>query len=1097
MEIETNITENKIYCLTETQQKYDRLSISQGIAKIESHRENKDKKGGGLMILYKENQTEIEKIETKQKDILYAKCKIATLEIKIVLVYFSTGNSEDDKRRDEKIRKECEDIIQNCSDGEKLIVLGDFNGHIGFIGYQKIDRNGKMILEWMNDFNLILLNGDEKCEGQHTWTRNDQKSTIDYVLMNNNAYHIYESMKIDEEREEMDISDHNLTTVLLKSTEKHDFAKDSWEEIVYYSKKKEDLYIFTKEMEKELLSTEINKIEDMNKLMNKVKEEKLIRTYKRKKGEENQIKEQPWVNEEIRKGIKQRKEFNRRKRNENNTTKKTELEEKYKQKKYEVQRMIKEQITIHEKKETKEIKENKSTKLWDNINKLRNINNKKNENIEIYNDEGEKLSKEEAKEDITKYWGTIYKRHENKIETVWDEQSRKEYMYMQNQKRNGGLESQINDVNIPKELREHFDMAYYITDKPYMMSEPNIDTKKVKKCLKRLKTGKAAGPDGLRPEYYKALLDSKICLDTLVKCYINELERRNKPDEWKTTKTKMKGKEKKPTSKKLRPLTLGNVSCKVYMSLMKNEMEDHIEESNTTEESQAGYSEGGRIEDNLFILQYCVEESFKSKKELIVASIDFKKAFDSVKRESLIEALKYYKIHYKIIDSIVDMYTGDKTIIDLGGGLEQEMEITSGIKQGCTGSTTLFKLVTYQIIQSIQEGGKGFKNETINVGILFYADDALVLANSLEDITHNLKILIDMGQKFGLDINKEKSSIIIYNRKEKPEQIEGIRVVETIKYLGVKINNKRNMFKTQKEEMLQKANRLANLTYSIIAKSCNKVLIGKTYWKSVALPSILYGTNVINLTDTEIEKLQRTENSVYRKILGGVKSTARAALRGDIGASEMKTRLITNKLQYINTMYNGKKGILKTIISDIQEKSNKWWKTIEKYLTETGTTIHTIKTSTKKEIKEIMKKWDTEKWEEEVDSKSSLALYKNYKKVIKEEEVYDNTFASVLLFRARTGTLGVNRQNRHVGGDTNCYYCKDIEENLIHLMLDCPQYNKERIKVKELQKPYIEDREKILGNFLFNENNIDKKKDILYRIWKLRKGGIETETQAK
>ena len=120
MEIETNITENKIYCLTETQQKYDRLSISQGIAKIESHRENKDKKGGGLMILYKENKTEIEKIETKQKDILYAKCKIATLEIKIVLVYFSTGNSEDDKRRDEKIRKECEDIIQNCSDGEKL-----------------------------------------------------------------------------------------------------------------------------------------------------------------------------------------------------------------------------------------------------------------------------------------------------------------------------------------------------------------------------------------------------------------------------------------------------------------------------------------------------------------------------------------------------------------------------------------------------------------------------------------------------------------------------------------------------------------------------------------------------------------------------------------------------------------------------------------------------------------------------------------------------------------------------------------------------------------------------------------------------------------
>ena len=79
------------------------------------------------------------------------------------------------------------------------------------------------------------------------------------------------------------------------------------------------------------------------------------------------------------------------------------------------------------------------------------------------------------------------------------------------------------------------------------------------------------------------------------------------------------------------------------------------------------------------------------------------------------------------------IYTGDKTNIDLGEGLEQEIEITSGIRQGCTGSTTLFKLVTLLIIRKIEQEGRGFVNGQFKIGTLFFADDALVLAESVED----------------------------------------------------------------------------------------------------------------------------------------------------------------------------------------------------------------------------------------------------------------------------------------------------------------------------------------------------------------------------
>ena len=49
------------------------------------------------------------------------------------------------------------------------------------------------------------------------------------------------------------------------------------------------------------------------------------------------------------------------------------------------------------------------------------------------------------------------------------------------------------------------------------------------------------------------------------------------------------------------------------MAFIKDETEDHLKENMALEKSQAGFTEGGKIRDNLFILQYCVEESFKIK----------------------------------------------------------------------------------------------------------------------------------------------------------------------------------------------------------------------------------------------------------------------------------------------------------------------------------------------------------------------------------------------------------------------------------------------------------------------------------------------------
>ena len=89
--------------------------------------------------------------------------------------------------------------------------------------------------------------------------------------------------------------------------------------------------------------------------------------------------------------------------------------------------------------------------------------------------------------------------------------------------------------------------------------------------------------------------------------------------------------------------------------------------------------------------------------------------------------------------------------------------------------------------------------------------------------------------------------------------------------------------------------------------------------------------------------------------------------------------------------------------------------------------------------------------------------------------------------KARTNTLQLNDRNRHTNKEINCMVCdKDEKEDIYHFMLHCTAYNEERSHSTKLQQPYIEIDEDILGHFLFNTEDIEEKKELLFSIWKRR-----------
>ena len=109
----------------------------------------------------------------------------------------------------------------------------------------------------------------------------------------------------------------------------------------------------------------------------------------------------------------------------------------------------------------------------------------------------------------------------------------------------------------------------------------------------------------------------------------------------------------------------------------------------------------------------------------------------------------------------------------------------------------------------------------------------MLQAGSVEDVERVMQSVVDTEKEYVIGINKNKSNIIVFSNKEKPEDIGGIKNGKKFKYLEITSDK-------QKIMMIKRAIRMANMIHTIIARKCSRLMIRKAYWKRVALPVILY-----------------------------------------------------------------------------------------------------------------------------------------------------------------------------------------------------------------------------------------------------------------
>ena len=139
-------TELVLLCLTETQQKYKKVDFREDIQCVEKMREMDDKKGGGLTALMRKRQAfTMRQLNCEDPDVMRVEVSLQSVVLNIMVVYVD-GKL---KNKAENTYKCLDREMQTLRENETMVILGDFNGHVGFLGKQDLDAGGKRLLNFM------------------------------------------------------------------------------------------------------------------------------------------------------------------------------------------------------------------------------------------------------------------------------------------------------------------------------------------------------------------------------------------------------------------------------------------------------------------------------------------------------------------------------------------------------------------------------------------------------------------------------------------------------------------------------------------------------------------------------------------------------------------------------------------------------------------------------------------------------------------------------------------------------------------------------------------------------------------------------------
>ncbi|KAK3561822.1 hypothetical protein QTP86_017071 [Hemibagrus guttatus] len=788
-----------------------------------------DSKRNGVGVVLKEefvrNVLEVKRVSDR---VMSLKLEFEGVMLNVVSGYAPQVGCELEEK--ERFWSELDEVMESIPTGERVVIGADFNGHVGEgntgdeevmgkFGVKERNLEGQMVVDFAKRMDMGVVNTYFQKREEHrvTYKSGGRRTQVDYILCRRGNLKEISDCKVVVG--ESVARQHRMVvcrmTLMVCTTKRSKIEKKT----KWWKLKKEECCEEFRQKLRQVLGGQVVLPDDWETTAEVIREtgRKVLGV---SSGRRKEDKETWWWNEEVQDSI-QRKRLAKKKWDMDRTE---ENRQEYK----ELQRRVKREVSKAKQKAYDELYTRLDTREGEKdlyrLARQRDRDGKDVQQVRVIKDrDGRVLTSEES------------------VQRRW-----KEY-----------FEELMNEENEREKRVEGVNSVEQKVDK--------IRKDEVRKALKRMKNGKAVGPDDIPVEVWKCLGEAAV--EFLANLFNRVLESERMPEEWRRSVLVpiFKNMGDVQSCSNYRGIKLMSHTMKVWERVVEARLRKVVEIC----EQQYGFMPRKSTTDAIFALRILMEKYRDGQKELHCVFVDLEKAYDRVPREELWYCMRKSGVAEKYVRVVQDMYERSRTVVRCAVGQTEEFNVEVGLHQGSALSPFLFAIVMDQLSEEVRQESPW---------TMMFADDIVICSESREQVEENLERWRFALERRGMKVSRSKTEYMCVNEREGSGTVrlqgEEVKKVQEFKYLGSTVQSNGECGKEVKKRVQAGWNGWRKVSGVLCDQKISARIKGKVY-RTVVRPAMLYGLETVSLRkrqESELE-LDRTEviksnlNPVFAKVL--------------------------------------------------------------------------------------------------------------------------------------------------------------------------------------------------------------------------------------